>query len=275
MMKTSAGAVPLANHRAAAHRDAFRPARCAGQPTGPGSIDTSPRMVAQGMQLEAAFDPAVQRAAAPGEDELQMKTAPVGMVQRLSSEAEEPLQGRFSVAQREAGLEEEEEPLQGRFETAQRQGLEEEELQMKAAPAAPTQPEAESPRPPNRNGLPDGLKTGIESLSGMAMDHVRVHYNSSQPAQLNALAYAQGSDIHLAPGQERHLPHEAWHVVQQAQGRVRPTMQMKGGVPVNDDAELEQEADAMGQQALMALAQRQIDRQGREPLQPEAVAVQL
>ena len=30
----------------------------------------------------------------------------------------------------------------------------------------------------------------------------------------DALAYAQGSDIHLAPGQEQHLPHEAWHVVQ-------------------------------------------------------------
>jgi hypothetical protein len=50
----------------------------------------------------------------------------------------------------------------------------------------------------------------------MSMDHVKVHYNSSQPAQLNALAYAQGSDIHVAPGQEQHLPHEAWHVVQQA-----------------------------------------------------------
>ena len=37
------------------------------------------------------------------------------------------------------------------------------------------------------------------------MDHVKVHYNSSQPAQLNALAYAQGSDIHIGPGQEKHL----------------------------------------------------------------------
>ena len=117
---------------------------------------------------------------------------------------------------------------------------------MKAAPAAPAQLEAESPPPPNRTGLPDGLKTGIESLSGMAMDHVQVHYNSAQPAQLNALAYAQGRDIHLAPGQERHLPHEAWHVVQQAQGRVRRTMQIKDGVTVNGDEGLEHEADVMG-----------------------------
>jgi hypothetical protein len=77
-----------------------------------------------------------------------------------------------------------------------------------------------------------------------------VHYNSSQPAQLDALAYAQGSDIHLAPGQERHLPHEAWHVVQQAQGRVKPTLQMKDGVAINDDAKLEHEADVMGTKAL-------------------------
>ena len=103
---------------------------------------------------------------------------------------------------------------------------------------------------PNRTGLPDNLKSGIEHLSGMAMDHVKVHYNSSRPAQLNALAYAQGSDIHVAPGQEKHLPHEAWHVVQQAQGRVKPTMQMKAGVPINDDKSLAREADLMGSRAL-------------------------
>ena len=100
-------------------------------------------------------------------------------------------------------------------------------------------------------GLPAPLKTGIEALSGMSMDHVNVRYNSSRPAQLNAHAYAQGSEIHLAPGQERHLPHEAWHVVQQAQGRVKPTMQAKG-TPVNDDARLEAEADSMGSKALAA-----------------------
>jgi hypothetical protein len=102
----------------------------------------------------------------------------------------------------------------------------------------------------NNTGLPDNLKSGIESLSGMSMDHVKVHYNSSKPAQLSALAYAQGSDIHVAPGQEKHVPHEAWHVVQQAQGRVRPTMQMKDGVPVNDEQGLETEADVMGGKAL-------------------------
>jgi hypothetical protein len=98
--------------------------------------------------------------------------------------------------------------------------------------------------------LPGSLKNGIESLSGFSMDDVQVHYHSSKPKQLKALAYAQGTEIHIAPGQEKHLPHEAWHVAQQKQGRVKPTMQMKAGVPVNDDAGLEEEADVMGAKAV-------------------------
>ncbi|MDM5180521.1 DUF4157 domain-containing protein [Massilia sp. DJPM01] len=101
-----------------------------------------------------------------------------------------------------------------------------------------------------RTGLPPQLKAGVESLSGLAMDHVNVHYNSTLPAQLHAHAYAQGSEIHLGHGQEKHLPHEAWHVVQQAQGRVKPTMQLRDAVAVNDDAGLEHEADIMGAKAM-------------------------
>lgn len=107
----------------------------------------------------------------------------------------------------------------------------------------------QNPSPTNNSGLPATLKTGIESLSGVSMDQVKVHYNSGKPAQLNAHAYAQGSEIHLAPGQEKHLPHEAWHVAQQAQGRVKPTVQMKTGVSINDDTGLEAEADIMGARA--------------------------
>ncbi|MEL6537016.1 MAG: DUF4157 domain-containing protein [Bacteroidota bacterium] len=76
----------------------------------------------------------------------------------------------------------------------------------------------------NSSGLPPQLKAGIESMSGLSMDDVTVHYNSDKPAQLQAHAYAQGTDIHLASGQEKHLPHEAWHVVQQKQGRVSATV---------------------------------------------------
>jgi hypothetical protein len=144
------------------------------------------------------------------------------------AEDEELLQGKFETAQ----LAEEEELLQGKF-TAQRAERD------------------------GSGGLPQQLKAGIESMSGMSMDHVNVHYNSDRPAQLNAHAYAQGSDIHVAPGQEQHLPHEAWHVVQQAQGRVQPTTQMKESTPVNDDPGLETEADVMGAKA-MSIGQAQL-----------------
>lgn len=176
------------------------------------------------------------------EEPLQGKFDPVQRV-----EEEEPLQGKFDALQRV----EEEEPLQGKFEPVQR--VEEEEpLQGRFAPESAAQMKEEAAAKPNNTGLPDNLKSGIESLSGMSMDNVKVHYNSAQPQQLNALAYAQGTDIHVAPGQEKHLPHEAWHIVQQAQGRVKPTMQMKQGVPVNDDKALEREADVMGAKAAAA-----------------------
>lgn len=100
----------------------------------------------------------------------------------------------------------------------------------------------------NTTGLPDSLKAGIETLSGIAIDDVRVHYNSSKPAQLQARAYTQGTDIHVAPQQERHLAHEAWHVVQQKQGRVQPSVQFKE-TAINTDVHLEQEADVMGAKA--------------------------
>lgn len=100
------------------------------------------------------------------------------------------------------------------------------------------------------DGLPNDIKSGIESLSGLSMDDVKVNFNSTKPAQLKAHAYAQGSNIEIGPGQEKHLPHEAWHVVQQKQGRVQPTMQMKGQVNVNDDKGLEKEADVMGEKAV-------------------------
>ena len=105
-------------------------------------------------------------------------------------------------------------------------------------------------RQENNTGLPDNLKSGMENLSGLSMDDVKVHRNSDKPAQLQAHAYAQGTDIHLGPDQEKHLPHELGHVVQQKQGRVKPTMQMKGKVNVNDDTGLEKEADVMGAKAL-------------------------
>ena len=184
-------------------------------------LQASERLIAQRHQVEAAFGALAQRQEMP-EEELQMKT-----VQRVEPEEDVPLQGRFTPVQLQGGLEEEE-PVQAKVE-------------------------------PNQTGMPDQLKNGIESLSGMDMSSVRVHANSDKPAQLNALAYAQGNDIHLAPGQEQHLPHEAWHVVQQREGRVQATTQLQG-VGINDDQALESEADVMGARALSSAAQRSEDK---------------
>lgn len=120
-------------------------------------------------------------------------------------------------------------------------------IQREATP--PSSDDGQDNRAPNRTGLPDALKAGVEALSGLSMDDVRVHTNSSKPAQLQALAYTQGTDIHVAPGEERHIPHEAWHVVQQKRGVVRPSFKLKSGPAINDNAQLENEADQMGSKA--------------------------
>ncbi|WP_199295679.1 DUF4157 domain-containing protein [Trichocoleus sp. FACHB-591] len=94
------------------------------------------------------------------------------------------------------------------------------------------------------NSLPSNMKARIERLCGISMDGVKVHYNSAQPIQMLARAYTQGDDIYIGPGQEKYLPHEAWHVVQQKQGRVRGTIHLQG-LPINDEPWLEREADNM------------------------------
>ena len=88
----------------------------------------------------------------------------------------------------------------------------------------------------------DRLKQNIENRSGFSMDDVKVQYHSHKPAQLQALAYTQGTNIYIASGQEKHLMHELVHVVQQKQGIVKPTMTING-VGVNNDTALEKEAD--------------------------------
>ena len=102
--------------------------------------------------------------------------------------------------------------------------------------------------------VPAPLRGAMESLSGgMDLSNVRIVRGSAKPAQVDALAYTQGNEIHLGPGQDSHLPHELWHVVQQRQRRVRVTTKI-GGKGVNDDATLEREADAMGARALQHAA---------------------
>jgi len=96
------------------------------------------------------------------------------------------------------------------------------------------------------SSLPERLKTNMEQMGGVNLNDVKVNYNSPKPRQIGALAYTRGNQIELGPGQEKHLPHEAWHAVQQKQGRVQPTTTLAKGLPLNNDAKLEREADVMG-----------------------------
>ena len=177
---------------------------------------------------------------APEEEELMQ--GKFNTQQRQELEEEELMQGKFEPVQR---VEEEEELMQGKFESVQCFEEEEELLQGKFEPIQKKE---------NSTGLPDNLKSGMENLSGMSLDHVKVHYNSAKPAAVQAHAYAQGSEIHLASGQEKHLPHELGHVVQQMEGRVNATTSV-AGVNVNDNPGLETEATQMGDKALQKMVE--------------------
>jgi hypothetical protein len=97
-------------------------------------------------------------------------------------------------------------------------------------------------------GLPPQLE---RALSGLVSENVQVHYNSPEPKSLLAHAYTQGTGIHLAAGQESHVTQEAWHVVEQARGRIIPTSSLHA-VQMNEDGALEREADALGRAAAKA-----------------------
>ncbi len=100
----------------------------------------------------------------------------------------------------------------------------------------------------DKTGIPAQMKAKFERSSGFSFDDVRVHYNSEKPAQLHAHAYTQGSEVFVAPGQEKHLPHELGHVVQQKSSEVKPTGEV-GGMPLNDDEAMEDGADKLAEEA--------------------------
>ncbi len=109
-------------------------------------------------------------------------------------------------------------------------------------------------RPTRRGGrsraqsLPSRLMSSVQRMSGMDLSDVRVFYGSNEPSRFGAGAFTRGSDIYVGHGYEKHLAHEAWHVVQQRQGRVR-SHSMRAGMGVNTDRRLESEADRMGRRA--------------------------
>lgn len=129
-------------------------------------------------------------------------------------------------------------------DTAQRKLNEEKEpLQIKSSTGSSTK-------------MPESIQGKMEQSFNADFSDVNIHTNSDQATDLTAHAFTQGQDIHFAPGQynpeskngQELLGHELTHVVQQKQGRVQPTTQLKG-VGINDNEGLEKEADEMGKLA--------------------------
>lgn len=85
----------------------------------------------------------------------------------------------------------------------------------------------------------------MEASFGMSLSDVKIHENSADALKNNALAFTKGNNIFFAPGQynptskegQKLLGHELTHVVQQKQGRVKPTSKLNNGVIVNYNPE--------------------------------------
>lgn len=133
--------------------------------------------------------------------------------------------------------------------------MKQQEQQQQTAQAINTQQESRAPQHPlqqrpNNTGIPDALKTSIEALSGLSLDQVKVHYNSDKPELMNAHAYTEGFNIYIAPGQEKHLAHELWHVVQQMRKEVSKEIPLQQNKNANESKNLESSAEKEGQKAL-------------------------
>jgi hypothetical protein len=103
--------------------------------------------------------------------------------------------------------------------------------------------------------LPQPLRQRMEATFQSDFSDVRVH-QGPEADSLSALAFTQGRDIHFAPGTyspasaegQRIIAHELAHVVQQRTGRV--SMPQGHSSLVNDEPQLEAEADRMGDAAV-------------------------
>jgi len=147
-------------------------------------------------------------------------------------------------------------PRSSRAAPAQRKLEEKEPVQSKFSVQKSSEQSTVSP-PSIGSGIPDSMQTKMEGALNTSLSGVTVHPNSSKAAKVGALAYTQGTDIHVAPGHyspntskgKQLLGHELTHVAQQMEGRVQPTGSV-AGLPLNDNPALEKEADSLGSKAV-------------------------
>jgi len=106
-------------------------------------------------------------------------------------------------------------------------------------------------------GLPTGLQRNMETALGQDFSGVRIQRDSAEAANMGALAFTKGDNVHFAPGQfnpgttsgQNLIGHEFTHVAQQRNGVVQPTRMLGKGLAANVDKGLEAEADAFGKMA--------------------------
>jgi hypothetical protein len=212
-------------------------------------------------EMQMKHDPSIQRAGE--EEELQMKHDP--SIQRAGEEEE--LQMKHDSSLQRAG---EEEELQLKHDPSI-QRAEEEELQMKhemtpkvGLEGGPVGGDIETRVNSARGsgaGVPDGIRTKVESATGSDLSGVRVHQDAESDTlnrELTAKAFTTGSDIFLrsdaSSGDSQLMAHELAHVVQQSSGRTSSGGSGMSAGAANDP--LEHEADQLAHEVLSGSAQR-------------------
>ncbi len=118
-----------------------------------------------------------------------------------------------------------------------------------------TVPGVEVPRRRRGWSLPIQMRSRLERSFRTDLSGIRVVEDDSA-TDLDALAYTRGADIVMAPGHyqphsgshRRLIAHEIVHSIQQRAGRVKADDDGMG-LPVNNDRELEWEAERLGRRA--------------------------
>lgn len=205
----------------------------------PNRRQIAPGKVTRTGTLSTGAGPVQRKASAAGSGVLAGRT-PAGLVQRKPAAADTQAGGRL---------------VDDWTLVALRPDLHQEPIQCKNNEIGYAPAGAPAPQSGGGHAMPAAVQAKMEDAFGADFSAVRIH-EGPEAASIGALAYTRGTNIHVAPGQYRPdtqrgqelLGHELAHVVQQSQGRVRPTTQAKG-VDVNDDEALEREADEMGARA--------------------------
>ncbi len=107
--------------------------------------------------------------------------------------------------------------------------------------------------PAAKGKLPDEVQARASNIFSTNFDSVNILENSQMAQKMGAQAFTQGNNVHFAPGKYNPkskegmelIGHELAHIVQQRNGKVKPTG-VENGNAVNTDKGLEKEADEMG-----------------------------